>query len=372
MGTPDRPHGASKYRLVLVAGALIGVVVLLLTWAPYFGSRRLPTESDRVFSYFAENLGEASLCEKIPWEAYQRYSVLFGGGGASFARSDCYESVAIRNRDRAVCWKVRPVVDLNPVSPGYSALACRQRVTQGGRGYVSLSPETLVRAFTSLGYDVDDLHREGVIEPAIRPADVYRSLEREAGVVDRVQQTLAGPDAALPSDDKSFLSHLAAVTAADAGWCQRIPAGQAVATEVIPFRDWCYFTVAFNTADVRICERMTPAGSEAKVIDAKAAGVRPEIAEQLSAHAQCARVDKRVGPRPHYGPEVPQDPVQTVRLIAELGYPMPRARDWPQYEIAAYYGRFLDALHADHPADARRDAARAKLISRISARAEIP
>jgi hypothetical protein len=358
MGTPDRPHGARKYRYLLAAGVLIGAVVLLLTWAPYFGSRRLPTESERAFSYFAERLGEATLCEKIPWEAYQSYSVLFAGGGASFARSDC--------------WKVRPLVDLNPVSPGYSALSCRQRVTQGGRGYVSLAPQTLIRAFTTLGYDVDDLHLEGVIEPAIRPTDVYRSLQRESGVVDRVQQALARPDDASPADDRSFLSHLAAVTAADARWCEQIPAREAVATEVIPFRDWCYFTVAFNTGDVRICERMAPAASETKVIKAKAAGVRPEIAEELSARAQCAKADKRVGPRLRYGPEVPQDPVQTVRLIAELGFPMPRARDWPPYEIAAYYDRFLDALHADHRADPRRDTARAKLIGRITALAAIP
>jgi hypothetical protein len=372
MGPPDRPHRASKYRLLAAAGALIVVGALLLTWAPYFGAHRPPTESERVFAHFAENLGEASLCEKISWAAFQRYNVLFGGGGGSFARSDCYESVAVRNRDATVCWKVRPLVDVNPVSPGYSALSCRRRIAQGGRSYVSLSPETLIRAFTALGYGVDDLHLEGVIEPAIRPADVYRGLEREPDVIDRVRQALARPEGALPADYQSFLAHLAAVTAGDARWCERIPAGRAVATEVIPFRDWCYFTVAFNTRDVRICARMGPAAAEAQVIKAEAAGVRPEIAEQLSLRAQCARVDRRVGPRLRYGPEVPQDPVQTVGLIAALGYPMPRARHWPPYEIAAYYDRFLDALHGDGPADPRSESARAKLLGRIAARIEIP
>lgn len=372
MRTSDHPFGAKKYRLLAAAVALIAAILFLLTWAPYFGSHRLPTESEMVFSYFAESLGEAALCEKVSWAAFQRYSVLFAGGGASFARSDCYESVAIRNHDPAVCWKVRPLVDVNPVSAGYSALACRHRVTQGGRSYVSLLPETVIRAFNALGYDVDQLHLEGVIEPAIRPTDVYRSLEREPGIVDRVQQALAHPNVTLSSDDKSFLVHFAAATSGDARWCERIPESQPVATEEIPFRDWCYLTVAFNTQDARVCERMAPAAAEAKVITAKAAGVRPDIAEQLSARAQCARIDKWIGPRLRYGPEVPQDPLQTQRLIAALGRDMPHARDWPPYEIAAYYARFLDALQADPSADPRHEAARAKLIGRIAALPEMP
>ncbi len=347
-------------------------VLLLLTWAPYFGAHRLASQSEMAFSYFAERLGEATLCKKISWEAYQRYSVLFGGGGASFARSDCYESVAVRNHDPAVCWQVRPLVDVSPVSPGYSALACRRRVHQGGRGYVTLAPEIVIRAFTTLGYDVDELYREGVIEQAIRPSDVYRSLEHEPGVIDRVQQALARPDAVLSTEAKDYLAQLAAVATDDAHQCERIPVNASVATEDIPFRDWCYFTVAFNTLDVRVCKRMTPAAAEAKVIKAKAAGVRPEIAEQFSMHAQCDRVDQRVGPRMHYGPEVPQDPAQTEQLIAALGYPMPLARDWPPYQIAAYYARFLDALQAGSPSDPRREMARAKLIARLKGLAQIP
>jgi hypothetical protein len=372
MSTPVHPHWTSKYRLLAAGSVLVVAVLSLLTWAPYFGPHRLPSQSEMTFSYFAESLGEAPLCKKISWEAFQSYGVLFGGGGASFARSDCYESVAVRNHDPAACWQVRPLVDFNPVSPGYSALACVRRVRQGGRGYVTLAPEIVMRAFTALGYDVDELHREGVIEPAIRPGDVYRSLERQPGVVDRVGQALARPDAVLPAEAKDYLAQLAAVATDDAQWCERIPANQSVPTEDIPFRDWCYFTVAFNTLDVRVCKRMTPAAAEAKVVRAKAAGVRPEIAEQFSMHAQCDHVDQRVGPRMHYGPEVPEDPAQAERVIAALGYPMPLARDWPPYQIAAYYARFLDALHARSAPDPARETARAKLIGRLTALAQIP
>lgn len=372
MRTPGCRRVAGKYRILALAATLVGAVVFILTWVPYFGAHRAATESETVFAYFAERLGEARLCQKISWAAFQRYSVLFGGGGASYARSDCYEAVAVRNHDRAVCWNVRPLVDIDPLSAGYSALSCRRRVTQGGGSPVSLAPEKLVRAFDVLGYDVDTLHLEGVIGPAIRPADVYRELERKPGMVDRVAQALARPDAALSADDKNFLAQFAAVTAGDARWCERIPAAAALATEAIPFRDWCYLTVAFDTWDTRICQRMTPAAAEAKVMQAKAHGVRPEIAEQFSARADCARIDKWVGPRPHYGPEVPPDPQQIQRLIAALGLDMPRARDWPAYKIAGYCARFLDALQADRPGDLQHRAARAKLISQINARSEFP
>jgi hypothetical protein len=46
---------------------------------------------------------------------------------------------------------------------------------------------------------------------------------------------------------------------------------------------------------------------------------------------------------------------------------MPRARDWPPSEIAAYYARFLDALQSGPQDDRMRAAARAKLIARINA-----
>ena len=353
-----------------MAVAVLAVVLFEMTYVPGLESHRPPTESETVFSFFAESLGEPKLCDKISWAAFQSYSVLFGGGGASYARSDCYESVAIRNRDPAVCWNVRPLVDVDPFSAGYSAAACRRRVAEGGRRYVSLGWDTEIRAFEVLGYDVDQLYLEGVIEPAIRPIDVYRGLEHSAGVVDRVQRALLG--ASLSSDDKNLLAHLGAVVTEDATWCERIPAGDMVVTEQIPFRDWCYLTLAYNTRDAKVCARMAPAASEAKVIEAKASGMRADIAEQLSAHANCMRIGNWQGSPPHYGPEEPQDAAQIRRLVAALGYEWPRATGWPPYQIAEYYSRFLDALHPDQPADSRHAAARAKLIARIGARSQLP
>ena len=211
---------------------------------------------------------------------------------------------------------------MDPFSAGYSAVACRRRVADGGRGYVSLAWDTEIRAFETLGYNIDQLHLEGVIEPAIRPIDVYRGLEHKAGVVDRVQEALLEPGGSLSSDDRNLLAHLGAVATGDARWCERIPARDTVVKEQMPFRDWCYLTLAYNTRDARICERMAPAASEAKVVEAKANGMRAEIAEQLSAQANCSRIGKWVGPPPHYGPEEPLDAAQIHQLAGCIGLRM--------------------------------------------------
>jgi hypothetical protein len=358
-----------KRKTWLLAGiAFIGVIGVGLSYTPGFSTlRRPPTERETVLYYFAQNVGETALCDRISWAAYQSYSVLFGGGGASFWRSDCYERVAQARRDASVCWRVRPLVDIDPLSAGYSALSCRRRTRNEYKTGIGLPDELLIRMFGRMGYDIDELHLEGVTPPAVRARDVYLGLERSAAALTRAQQLLEHPSPALPPDDRSYLAQLAALGTADPNWCEYIPSGQAVGQVEAPFRDWCYFTVAFNSQDLRICDRMTPAAGEAKVLAAKAAGVRPDIAEQLGLHAECNRSGSRVGPRLHYGPEVPSDDQQMRRLFAALGVVMPSAHDWPRPEVAAFYQQFLFALWPSKSPDAARDAALAKLVRRLLA-----
>lgn len=346
--------------------AIALAIALALSYTPGLtASRRSPTEHETVMYFFAQNVGETALCDKISWAAYQSYSVLFGEGGASFLRSDCYEQVAQARHDASICWHVRPLIDFSPISAGYSALSCWRRTRNGDKSGIGLADDVLIRTFKQLGYDIDQLHLEGVIQPAIRIRDVYLGLERDPSVIARAEQLLMRPVPSLHADDRLYLAHLAAVATADPKWCESIPAGQTVSRIQMPFRDWCYFTLAFNTQDVRICERMTPAVKEEKVIAAKAAGVRSEIAEQMGLHADCNRSDKRVGPRLHYGPEVPTDERATQHLISALGVPMPSAHDWPTAEVAAFYLQFLFALWPTQTFDPTRDAARAKLVRRL-------
>jgi hypothetical protein len=353
----------------LLAGvAFIGVIGIALSYPPGFpGSRRAPTEHETVLYYFAQNVGETALCDRISWTAYQSYSVMFGGGGASFYRSDCYERVAQARHDASICWQVRPLIDLDPLSSGYSALSCRRNTKSRSTTAAGLSDDLLLRTFEQLGYDIDQLQLEGVTPPAIRLRDVYLGLERDATVLARAQRLLTDPAASLRADDKSYLAQLAAVGTVNPDLCSYIPAEQRVGQIEAPFRDWCFYAVAYDTQDVRVCERITPAAAEAKVLEAKAAGVRPEIAEQLGLHVQCNRSGKHLGPRSHYGPEVPGDDAQTQRLLAALGVVVPSAHDWSASERAAFFQQFVFALWPSDQPDARRDAARAKLVGRLLA-----
>jgi hypothetical protein len=184
----------------LLAGiAFIGVIGIGLSYPSSFPTtQRAPTEHETVLYYFAQNVGATALCDRISWSAYRSYSVLFGGGGASYWRSDCYEQVAQARQDASICWQVRPLVDLDPLSAGYSALSCRRRTKGGGRSVIALPDDVLLRTFRQLGYDIDELQLEAVIPPAISLRDVYLGLERNATVLARAK--LVGRLLDLPGD----------------------------------------------------------------------------------------------------------------------------------------------------------------------------
>jgi hypothetical protein len=356
-----------RLKTWLLAGlAFIGLAGLVASYVPDFWARRHPeTAHETILYYFAQNLGEPALCERIAWASHRSYSVLFGGGGASFWRSDCYEQVAQARHDEWICWKVRPLVDLDPLSAGYSALSCRRRTQAGYRSGIGLPGDVLIRTFERLGYDVDEMGREAGTPRAIRWQEVYRRLEREPAALARAQQLLAHVDPSLQAEDLSYLTHLAAIGTADPKWCALIPAGEVVGQVAAPFRDWCYFTVAFDLNDTRICERMTPAAQEDKVRAAEAHGVRREIAEQMGLHAECVRSDRHLGPRLHYAPELPPDEQTARRLFSALDVAMPSAHDWPAADIAAFYQNFLFSLWPAQSPDAARDTARATLVARL-------
>src|SRR5258708_17634569 len=126
-----------------------------------------------------------------------------GRGGASFYRSDCYERVAQARHDASICWQVRPLLDLDPLSSGYSALSCRRNTKSRSTTVAGLSDDLLLRTFEQLGYDIDQLQLEGVTPPAIRLLDVYLGLERNAAVLARAQRLLTDPAPSLPPDDNS-------------------------------------------------------------------------------------------------------------------------------------------------------------------------
>jgi hypothetical protein len=216
-----------------------------------------------------------------------------------------------------------------------------------------------------MGYVIDNLHLEGVIEPAIKVRDVYVINAHEAKTVAAAKALLAGEAGPVDADEAGYLASLISAATRDPEWCEHVSADLVLPPNPAPFRDWCLFTLANDIKDTRVCDLMTPVAKEQKVIEAKAKGVRREIAEQLSLQHAC-KWQITNGTNLTYGPEVPTNPAQIQRLVARLGIAMPSAHDWSASEQAAYYGRFLWALWP-HENDAVHRAARSKLVERLLA-----
>jgi hypothetical protein len=369
MGTRKFPH---RNGMVLSGIVLLGVIVAVLGLTPgSFGSRRPASEAETVLHYFAQNLGAESLCKRISWNAYTRYSVLFGGGGASYFRSDCHERVAEARDDANLCWSVRPLLDLDPRSSGYSALSCRRRTHTNYHSGITIPDTLLMNTFKRLGYDIDAMPVQGLMDPPIRIDDIYGRLAQDVDAIKQTQLLLTTADEALAVDDRRYLAQLTAIATSNAHWCESIPIESAATDTAAPSRDQCYLEVAHNTDDVRLCERMTPAALEPAVQAAVKSGVRPAIAEQMGLHGDCLRIAKRVGPPAHYGPALPIDDEQGRRLLAALHVAVPLASDWPADRQADYYRRFLVTLWPTEPG-AVRDKTRAQLVARLLALSPSP
>src|SRR4029077_694948 len=200
-------RGLRRRRSLLLSLAFVGAILVVIGATPgTFMVRRAASEYETVLYYFAQNVGEPGLCDHISWAAYARYSVIFGGGGASYDRSDCYERVAEARYDPSVCWRVRPLVDFDPLSSGYSALSCRRRTRTRYHTGIALDDALLIRTFERMGYDIDQMSIYGVMPPAIRLRDVYISLPHDPAAIAQAKRLLSSPDNALTGDDRRYLS----------------------------------------------------------------------------------------------------------------------------------------------------------------------
>jgi hypothetical protein len=346
----------------------MGVIIAALCYTPgYFGVRRAASEPETMLYYFAQNLGADSLCNRISWSAYARYSWLFAGGGASYLRSDCHARVAEAQHDASYCWSVRPLVDFDLWSSGYSALSCLRKTRANNHVGVSIPDALLIKTFERMGYDIDVMPVNGLTYPPIRLGDVYVSVAQDVATIARTQQLLTSTGEALAVDDRRYLAQLAAIATSDPRWCEAIPVATLAADPSAPSRDRCYLEVANNTDSVRLCERITAAALEPVVQDAVAHGVRAPIAEQMGLHGDCLRIAKRVGPALHYGPALPVRDEQIRRLLAALHVAVPLARDWSAERQADYYRSFLVTLWPTSAPEAVRDRTRAQLVARLLA-----
>ena len=367
-------------RQVLMAVAVAAVLWFALSDSPgrFLRSRRATPRED-VLYFFAQQTGDPALCDQISWRVYVHNSWMFATGGGSYLRSDCYERSAEARQQPSICWKVRPLLDFEWPSPGYSAWACRRRTLRRERSSTALTDEVLVHTFERMGYDIDHMPSEAIFSPAILPRDIYWSLANNQAAVARAEQALQEPSSPVAlalrqSDDRLYVANFVAIATSDPTWCDHIPTNFHLKPDYPAFRDTCLYGLAINRHDAGICALMTPTAQDPKVINAERHGMRAAIAEQLTLHAECDHhfgATSAASQKPHYSAELPADPKQIMRLVLMLNGAMPSARNWPIADKARYFQNHLFGLWPQEH-DAIHNAVRAELVRRLLGLPEDP
>ncbi len=372
------PNRMSRLCLVAAAFLLIGMTEARALAGPEDQPRgmRRPDKYDEFFRYMAQQLAEPALCEKIPW------TVRVDGGwgyGPSYERSECYNTIAGNAKNPLICSQVKRLGPVNPAIEQTSTETCVKRTKQGFQSGTAISQGDLVEFFNRMGYDPDTIQLEGITTAIVQVKDIYSRLTDRFGIAIRTQAA-GGPhevlvpgtvnqaelvkriDAAIGGPGETanakitdivnvaYLADMAAMVSKDSQWCFRIQPNLPLATERGGFRNWCLFTLAKETGDDALCERIPVPGD----------GTDP----RLSLHAECHRlINSKIPTSAHYGPEAPVDDERIRVLLGLLKVDIPRARDLPPDRIYAAYDRFLDEL--SHGKDARHLAARQRFIDRV-------
>jgi hypothetical protein len=339
---------------------------------------RSPDKYDEFVRYVAQELGEPALCEKIPWTAQE------GGGwgyGPSYERSECYETIAGNTKDPHFCAQVRRLGPVKPQIEQTSPESCMKRAKEGFNGGMAIPQADLAGFFNQMGYDPDTIQLEHITPPLVVVKNIYRQLPDQYGLairsaaaggphevlepgivnqaelVKRVENVIGAPVEPLSvrtSDvvNAAYLADLAAMISKESRWCFKIPAGLPLATESGGFRNWCLFTVARESKDIALCDRI-PVPSDGSDV-------------RMSLNAECKReISSTIPSNTHYGPEVPADDDRVRVLLGLLKVDIPRARDLPPDRIYEGYNRFLQELA--HGKDPKVAAARKRFIERVEA-----
>ncbi len=373
------PIRMSRFCVVAAAFLLIGATVETGAVAsppdqPQ-GIRR-PDKYDEFFRYTAQQLAEPALCEKIPW------TVILDGGwgyGPSYERSACYDTIAGNSKNPLICSQIRRLGPVNPTIEQTSTETCLKHTKEGFQSGMAISQGDLIEFFNQMGYDPDTIQLEGITPAIVQVKEIYSQLTDRFGIairtqaaggphevlepgtvnqtelVKRIENAIGGPGETANAKitdmvNVAYLADMAAMVSKDSQWCFRIQPYLPLATERGGFRSWCLFTLAKETKDDALCERIP--------VPEDRTDARPSL------HAECHRlINSTIPTSAHYGPEAPVDDDRIRVLLGLLRVDIPRARDLPPDRIYAAYDRFLDEL--SHGKEARHLAARQRFIERV-------
>jgi hypothetical protein len=394
------PRSIGSRILLLFAIVVVALAALAYSPAPDFAKMHRPNPHETFYQYVAFEFDAPALCDKLS------PSALIPGGffiAPSYARSDCYDTIARRYDRPALCWRARRLGSFAPLEEQTSIATCFWDVFQRApdRSISTYMPgrNDVVTIFAEMGYRPEELYREGVTPPLLNLPDAYRRLAAQPDLVQRIDRitsaslppaspappaplTDVGPSPASPTEstpltstERMYLFELAAHVSGDVSWCTRIPADlrspgtpRNTRGPSLFERDRCILEIATNTRTPASCQLIP---------------VRPDDwPGPMSRRSVCEQQAARPPDKYHYGAIPPQTDAQTRQLITLLGYPLPGVHDVSANEIESGYYYFIWQLARGEPitntrasradpasisARAAVAAARAKFLARVAA-----
>jgi len=349
----------TRARIVFIL-ALAGFAIVALANYPLpdYSKMRAPNANETFIQYVAFELDAPALCEKLAQSA-----ILPGGIfiARSYARSECYATIARRYNQPALCWHAHRLGSISILDEQVSPIACWLQVERNAPDpslstYMP-SPTDLNSIFAAMGYRAGELYREGVTPPLPNPQDTYRRLAEEPDLVDRIVR-ITSTSTVLTQAERMRLFDLAAHTTGDPSWCSRISADwidpgsvRNLRGPTLFERDRCILEIASNTRRPEVCRQIPDRADDFPGL--------------MSRRARCEQQAGKPPDKYHYGARPPEDYDESRRIIAILGYPLPDVSTVPASEIASAYYYFVWQIARDDSAAAR--AARAKFLARVGA-----
>jgi hypothetical protein len=181
-------------KRILVLCGRVAVAIFALGYPPgrEFSTMRPPNAHETFYQYIAFEFDAPALCAKL-----SPSTVLPGGFfiAASYARSDCYAKLA-RHYDRpSLCWSGRRLGSFSLLSEQTSRLSCFwdvwHRAPDPSLSTYMPGREDLVAIFAEMGYQPEELYREGVTPPLLSLRDAYARLAQQPDLISRIARVTA-------------------------------------------------------------------------------------------------------------------------------------------------------------------------------------
>jgi hypothetical protein len=169
------PRRTGSRILLVVATIVMASVELAYSPVPDFAKMHRPNPQETFYQYIAFEFDQPALCAKLS------PSALIPGGffiAASYARSDCYATLARRFDRPSLCWRAKRLGSFAPISEQTSPLTCfwdvLRRAPDPRISTYMPDRHDLVTIFAEMGYRPEELYLEGVTPPLVNLPDAYR------------------------------------------------------------------------------------------------------------------------------------------------------------------------------------------------------